>query len=62
MEEIRELQRFFAGFVKSGGNVGVGLQAVFSRSCMAFCCVSFSVDMHCVHSPGDTWGGRKSTN
>lgn len=46
---------FFMGFLKSGEVTGgVQVQAVFSRSCMAFCCVSFSVDTHCVHNPPDT--------
>lgn len=50
-------QRFFMGFEKEQGRgQGLQAQAVFSRSCMAFCCVSFSVDTHCVHSPADTWG------
>lgn len=46
-------------FLKSGEVTGgFEAQAVFSRSCMAFCCVSFSVDTHCVHNPADTCGTR----
>lgn len=47
-------QLFFMGFLKSGEVTGVQAQAVFSRSCMAFCCVSFRVETHCVHNPADT--------
>lgn len=60
MEEIQELNfSSWAFFLKSGEVTGgFEAQAVFSRSCMAFCCVSFSVDTHCVHNPADTCGTR----
>lgn len=32
---------------------GLQAQAVFSRSCMAFCCVSLRLAMQGVHSPAD---------
>lgn len=40
---------------RRAGESGAGLQAqaVFSRSCMAFCCVSSRAATHCVHSPAD---------
>lgn len=47
-------QLFFMGFFNRAGGGRAEAQAVFSRSCMAFCCVSFSVDTHCVHNPADT--------
>lgn len=59
---------FFVGFVLENGGkkemkmtgLSIQVQAVFSRSWMAFCCVSFSVETHCVHNPADTWEKKKT--
>lgn len=53
-------QLFLMGLIfnfkeKGGDGGGVQAQAVLRRSCMAFCCVSLSVDMHCVHNPAEVW-------
>lgn len=71
MKDVREDSTFsswvfFCHFGKGGGDedewesreekwAGLQAQAVFSRSCMAFCCVSFRLAMHGVHSPADVW-------
>lgn len=75
-QEEEEVQRsswvLFCRVGKEGGDedewesweekwAGLQAQAVFTRSCMAFCCVSFRLAMHGVHSTADVWwGGRGS--
>lgn len=63
MEEIQELYVFFFHglFLENGekkeikmSGMRLQVQAVFSRSWMAFCCVSFRAETHCVHNPADT--------